>query len=155
MANFCIGLLIILALPWVFFNTSRPIIGMNNIFTTSRNQLYFSKRPTLADTYFKSAQIISDNHCSNVGLVMGEDDWEYPLWVLLQERIGKAVNFEHVDITNISKKVYSGTNPLVENICSVFSVNADPPETLMIGSIKYLRDWSSGPYNVYIRVLSP
>jgi hypothetical protein len=114
------GLLIILALPWVFFNASKPIIGMNNIFTTSRNQLYFSKRPTLADSYIKSAQIISDNHCSDVGLVMGEGDWEYPLWVLLQERIGKAVNFEHVDITNISKKIYSGINPLVEDICSVF-----------------------------------
>ena len=97
-----IVVLVLLALPWVFANTSRPLVGQSNIFNTSRIEQYFSNRPRVKNDYIKAAQAIRSKGCSHIGLYMGGDDWEYPLWVLLKEDKNDGARLEHVTVRNVS-----------------------------------------------------
>jgi hypothetical protein len=148
-ANLIVALLILTALPWVFLNTAKPIFGKNSIFTTSRIEQYFTKRPSLAGPYIESAKILSDLNCSNIGLVIGDKDWEYPLWVLMREKTDGMVRLEHVNVTNTSQQKNEDNQNGAFNPCAIFTVNADPPEAVSIGDAVYLRAWSSDPVGVY------
>jgi len=66
---------------------------------------YFRNRPDLKESYSKTARLIQGMRCKDIGLHMGEDDWEYPLWVLMQETSGHAFRIEHVDVANESSKI--------------------------------------------------
>ena len=154
-AIICMALLIVLALPWVFLNSSRPILGKNSIFTKSRTEQYFVNRPLLFAPYFESAQILSDLHCSDIGLVVGIKDYEYPLWILLRENTSEIFRIEHVNVTNISQWLYSRNYLDKLNKCALFTLNSYPTKTISIGDIVYSRMWSSAPVNLYRRTSIP
>ncbi len=94
--------LLLLSLPWVLLNRSRPMIGRENIFNSSRMSLYFANNPDLFGRYASVADALRIGRCGRVGLVMGENDWEYPLWVMLREGAHAPVLIEHVDVKNVS-----------------------------------------------------
>ena len=52
-----------------------------------RQQIYFSgSLKYLEITYRKIVNTVIDReHCHTIGLISEEDDWEYPLWVLLSQ----------------------------------------------------------------------
>jgi len=62
--------------------------------------MYFAKRPELREPFFAAADEIARDKPSTVGLVSGEDDWEYPLRVLVRNRLGEGVQFEHINVQN-------------------------------------------------------
>ena len=143
------ALLLGTSLPWVFYNTTRPILGKDNIFTTSRMEQYFTSRPSLADSYKEAVQIISELHCSDIGLIIGGDDWEYPLWVLLREKTNEIIRLEHVNVTNISQQKYDKNHIDTLSPCAIFAINADPLRQVSIGDVNYLRKWSYDSVSVY------
>jgi hypothetical protein len=149
LSNTSVVLLIIMAIPWIFLNSSRPIVGNHSILKTSRIEQYFFNQPSLARPYFESTHILADMRCSDVGLVAGPDDWEYPFWVLLQENTNKIVYIENVNVTNISQQKYDGNNN-TSNLCAIIVMNADPP-VIKIGENSYARNWSSDSVSLYIR----
>ena len=77
------------ATPWLAFNRSRPILASvaletsPSILRASRTEQYFAKRPELQTPYQSAAALLGTHHARRVGLVFTEDDWEYPLWILL------------------------------------------------------------------------
>lgn len=97
-ANAIAILLIVTSLHWVLYNKSRPLIGKVNIFNQSRVEQYFISRDYLQNSYSKVANFVGSTGCAKVGLIL-EDHWEYPFWILLQ----KNVQFEHVNVKNVSK----------------------------------------------------
>jgi hypothetical protein len=149
LANIFVALLIVTALPWALNNTSRPVIGKKSIFVTSRIEQYFSNRPSIAERYIKSAQHLLDLHCSKIGLIIGSDkwiypslgldNWEYPLWVLLREQESETVSLEHVNVTNISKLLYDENDPRL-NVCAIFAVNPNLPNSISIGDVVYWQE---------------
>lgn len=101
--------LLLAALPWAFSNVTRPLVlteGGETIFpllTVERNQLYFVNRP---DIYYQYVQIAEDMRrmkASNIGLILGGDTWEYPLWVLIKQGNPTPVRIEHVQVDNLSR----------------------------------------------------
>jgi hypothetical protein len=63
----------------------RPILPNFEVFTTSREDLYFKARPELLAGYQEFADTVNaeaDGTPLTIGLTQGYDDWEYPLWVL-------------------------------------------------------------------------
>ena len=42
--------------------------------------------------------------CQDIGLILGIDGWEYPIWVALQQYGSPSLRIRHVGITNISRK---------------------------------------------------
>lgn len=72
-----------------------------------RQQIYFSgSLKYLEITYRKIVNTVIDReHCHTIGLISEEDDWEYPLWVLLNEKTSGNFRLKHVEIKNESAKL--------------------------------------------------
>lgn len=97
--------LIIFSLPWVLDNTSRPILSKDNsIVTKDRNEQYFANTPGMYFSYRRAAEEIANSGCKDVGLVMGPNSWEYPLWALWAASKNENIRVEHVNVKNSSEQ---------------------------------------------------
>ncbi len=160
--------LILASLPWVFLNRSRPLLfevlrgqgtlfrsDFTNVFNTDRLTQTFRNRPELKEPYRGAASFVESRQCSNVGLSMGFDDWEYPFWTLLRAGPGSGYRLEHVGIDNASaKKSDAAFKP-----CALIYVQKpfgppEPPTEWLIGEKPYARQWSSDRVHVYVEVRS-
>ncbi len=104
--NAAMTILFLAALPWVFFNATRPLIGNQNIFNTGRLEQYFHNNHSLWLVYPRAANVLADYQCRQIGLYFGGGDWEYPLWVLLRQEFGSDFRIEAVNVENVSAKEY-------------------------------------------------
>jgi 4-amino-4-deoxy-L-arabinose transferase-like glycosyltransferase len=84
-----IGLLIA-AMPWVFFNNTRPLIGaqpwttrLPSILGTPSGEILFAMNLGAYDEYLEVAKTIRQSDCRDIGLVLDSHDFEYQLWWLL------------------------------------------------------------------------
>jgi len=102
--TYIIVLLVVTAQYTLFYNETRPLIGANNIFAVPRLEQYFRNRPDLQTPYRHAATLVQDKRCAEIGLWLEGDSWEYPLWVLLQDRKIDGSRIEHVRISNESVK---------------------------------------------------
>jgi hypothetical protein len=95
--------LILISLPWVFLNNSRPIIAMrtgpeplaipctdtlgctriSSIFRSSDEDIVLAKMPSLKEPITSAVKLIKDSECKQVGLRIDSHDPEYPFWWML------------------------------------------------------------------------
>ena len=89
--------------------------------------------------------------CSEVGLQLQLDDWEYPFWMLLQREGREVGRVEHVNVDNKSADAAAALDPFAP--CAIIAVysNGVSGEELTVGSQVYAREWSSGSVAVYFR----
>jgi hypothetical protein len=73
--------LFLYSLPFALDSTSRPIVSLEWKYQ-DRDQLYFKNRPYLFADYIGAVKTLRHKNDRAIGLYMGEDDWEYPFWVL-------------------------------------------------------------------------
>ncbi|MCC7202829.1 MAG: glycosyltransferase family 39 protein [Nitrospirae bacterium] len=164
-------ILILSALPWIFFNVSRPVIAPGHIvsmfpswiygsrpipltegrsiLTSDRTDQYFSIRRNLGTPYREAAAFVRSQKCRDIGLYMGGDDWEYPFWALLQADHGQKTRIEHIGVKNISAVKSSAGASFTP--CAIISVNAVPGERHIHGGNVYTLAWSMEPVSVFIR----
>lgn len=91
------------SLLWVFGSDLRPLIRQDSVLVTSRSDQYFAARPELRVPYLDATSYVRSMNPERVGYVGAADDWEYPLWVLLNQ--GKRdVRLESVEVTNASRR---------------------------------------------------
>jgi 4-amino-4-deoxy-L-arabinose transferase-like glycosyltransferase len=154
-ADFSMAALVVLALPWVFYNTTRPILGGDSIFTSDRTELYFRKQPALTDPYIAAADFLSGLDCTDIGLIIGDKRWEYPLWVLMRERSDQPIRLEHVEVRNESRQLYDESRVEKMGLCAIFFIKPDPPAVIQIGRITYRQVWLSEPITIYTRDPGP
>lgn len=155
LADFAMVILIIGSVPWVVHNASRPLVGEQSIFTTPRDQQYFANHPSLYAPYRRSAQFLSRSRCSDIGLMLGGDDWEYPFWVLLAEEGRRKIRLEHVTVANVSRMEYSKYPFQNLKPCAVIVVSHDQPSELRVGDASYSRESFADPVGVFIRKSEP
>jgi hypothetical protein len=121
--------LLALASPWLLTNTSRPLVAWPaftrnpTLFSLSRDEQYFINRSELRDRYQRAAKCLREAKCTDVGLLLGEDDWEYPLWNFTG-RDGNPVRFEHVEVDNLS--VHTPGEVRDFKPCALVTVNRNP-----------------------------
>jgi hypothetical protein len=104
LAPLAILFLFIFSLPYVFFNSTRPLIATKNdpeqfaihplpgmgttksssIFYADSQTLLFANAPDLSKPYMEITNDIRNSGCSQVGLRIDSHDLEYPFWWLLQ-----------------------------------------------------------------------
>lgn len=144
--------LMLASLSSFFLSTTKPIFSGNSIFISERNTQYFIKRPTLETPYHDAVQKVAGMKCTNIGLLIYGDDWEYPIWILSEKKFGSVVRLEHVNVTNASKRKMQSNDPGNEFIpCAIFSLDPNSaPEITVVGR-PYRREWSSSPVTIYRR----
>jgi hypothetical protein len=123
--------LVVASLPWVFLNIYRPLIGERTILNSDRDALYFIHRPTLGDAFNGAVGFLTKLHCSQIGLVLGYDDWEYPFGVFMQ-RVDANVRIQHVSVKNesailASREPFSSFTPCAIITIEGERVTASPP----------------------------
>lgn len=93
-----------LAVPPLLFNPSRPLVGETSILSTPRSSQYFANHPDVEGAYRAAVEFVRAERCLSVGLVRG-DDWEYPLWVLLDRPGSPPVRIQHVGVPNVTARL--------------------------------------------------
>jgi len=144
LANLVAVLLLLGSWPWIAHNQLRPLIGQKTIWRIERIRQYFAANPALELPYTAAAACVSGQGCKEVGLSLGGDDWEYPVWVLLP-----GVRLDHVDVKNPSAKL-SRTGVAGAEPCAILCLHCSAD-----GAVAYARRFESafryGPVYLFIR----
>jgi hypothetical protein len=139
-------LLIMGSLPYILWNRSRPILMPGNLLNTPRFQQYFFPRPDLFKAYSRVGRLVSAETCQEIGLILGIDSWEYPLWVALQQEVSPSIHIQHVNVTNISRnQPEDGSTP-----CLIIT-DRDLSEEVRVDGQDYQRFWRSSVLYMYRR----
>lgn len=141
--------LILIALPFVFFNASRPFFGEKNILKTSRNEQLFFNRTDLKESYFAAADYIKSGGCSDIGIILGESGWEYPLIELLGGKKGPGFRLEHVNIRNVSSGLYQ--DPAFDRFrpCAILTPIPTHAAAAFHNGAELPRSWSDGTVTIF------
>jgi Dolichyl-phosphate-mannose-protein mannosyltransferase len=153
-AAVAIGLVLTLAsLPWLLTNRNRPLLGDRSVLSTPRGEQYFIHRPFRREQYETAARLVRTSGCREIGIVSGEDDWEYPLWVLLDAVDGRrpAVRMEHVEVRNPSAargrvRRYRRFSP-----CLIVALDGRTSQEIEVKGAVYGRQWLLGRISVFTR----
>jgi hypothetical protein len=148
LVNIILVLSILGSVPWLLSNQTRSLTARENIINTSRNDTYFNSRPSMRKPYIGAANFIKSQGCDRVGLAIGNDDWEYPLWVLMHDN-RKPVQIEHVDVTNVSSKASKYTERAFIP-CAIFDITTNNLQQQVRANRTYIRKWSSDPVSVFM-----
>ncbi|MCB0164761.1 MAG: glycosyltransferase family 39 protein [Anaerolineae bacterium] len=116
-------LLIGQSLPFLLTNPNHPLTGPNTIFNKPRNEQYFLQAPLPAEAYTTVIQLIEQaGHCSDIGLVLPGNFWEYPFWFLLAQSAIDRPHIENVEVKNESAVLQNNRfEP-----CAVVCINCPP-----------------------------
>lgn len=136
---------------WVVsLNRSHPLVGgPGNLFRTPRQSQYFTNRPRLEGPFREVARRIRRRSFRRVGLIVGLEEWVYPLWVLLSAGDGpEIVHVPPPEGTGVPG-YFPGGSPSVRGIvctvpdCEAWMRMKDPAWTLR---------WSRGDLQWWTRL---
>lgn len=151
LVNLTCFILILVALPWVFKIQSRKLLGDKSIFVMNRIDQYFRYRSYLEGQYIRAAHYLKLKGYSNVGIIVDEDDWEYPFFVLFQDNYPRGFRIEHVNVDNASSVKY-GVHPFdnfdPDAIMVLKSYNG---KELLNKNVKYKKQWSAKPISIFVK----
>lgn len=137
-------LLIIYSGPFLLLNSSRPLLEnrsalgkrgykvinlvefykYQNIFEADRKQMYFANSKDLYPDYLASTQFLLDKNVDSVGLYLGNNDWEYPFWVLLGSlEIERGPILQHVGVENETRELKTGEQELPRYVIATKSLD--------------------------------
>jgi hypothetical protein len=95
------------SIPFLILNKTRSFVALRNdsiLSTGDRIKSYFINRPELYADYSAAARIIMDEGAEEVGLCLGYDDYEYPLFVLVGRHASQGIpRFRHIAVVDMSK----------------------------------------------------
>ena len=142
-------LLTVFALRPLTMNRLAPLVGPHTVRNTSRiHQTFqsFGNQPSQRELdYVGAAEFLRSRKCADVGVLLGWDDWEHPLWVLLENGRGRI---EHVAVTNSSARL-QGRRPAFTPCGIVVAVDT-VAETLELDGRSYCNSWSSPVLKVFL-----
>jgi hypothetical protein len=145
-----VGILFFLgAMPWLFLNDQHPWVGGYSIWHQPKPAQYFYKRPAMALPYVEIAAYLKSIGCQQIGLLIGEDDWEYPWWGLLA---GKGTRIEHVRVNNPSASL---KYPLGDfRPCGIIAIGTQASPFVTVGNSIYGAAGSISGITVFVPVHS-
>lgn len=131
-------------IPWLLGNATRPLIGNWSVFHTPRPWMYFASRPAIARDTLDAVDYLVATDKREVGLVLGGDDYEYPLWALLRQRSRGAVRIRHVNVANETATLPAPAEDFIPQ--ALVTTGPRRPVETVWGP--YSPVWSSGPLTV-------
>jgi hypothetical protein len=142
----CATAFCVLALPSLAVTWPRPLVGAYSVVTTPRDAQRFRNHPGLRPVYEAAADAVAGLRCDRVGLILGWDGWEYPLWPLLRARVGAGLRMEHVLVRNVSGRLA----PDVPHVpCALLAVGQGAGATVVWQGRTFVERWRREPVAVY------
>ncbi len=140
-AAFCL-----LAVPSLLLTWPRTLVGEGSVLTMPRVTQRFRNHPQLQPVYETAADLVRDMGCRRVGMVLDWDSPEYPLWPLLEARLGRDVRLEHALVENASARL---APPLADAPCALIVVGREPDGPLAWRGRTFVEGWRRAPVRVY------
>lgn len=140
--------LLVCALPWLFWAVPRPLLGAHSVLTTPRESQYFATNPQLEASYRAAVGFIRSRACNQVGLVWGGNDIEYPLFPLLNPSSAPPVRIEHVNVTNASQFTERTRPPFQP--CVILAYKSDASE-ITYQNTRYLKSKTWQPLSAFVQ----
>ena len=138
-----LGILVFWSLPYVFRNETRPLVGSASILRVDRSSQYFTTMPAWQAPYQNVAQFISGGACRKIGLMIGPDQWEYPLWTLTGST-RPPLEFQSVNVNNSSGGIPTSFVP-----CAVVGQPASS-NAVTVNGVVFDQALDAGPLNVFV-----
>jgi hypothetical protein len=150
------------SLPALMFNQSRELLPLfrNRPFlrdrpsylTQSALELLFFNQPQLLGPYQSAIESIARSNASQVGLILGFQSWEYPVWRMLRDsKVDHPVRIEHVNVPGTPRWPLGPFFPDVVFWSLFFSGDGEPPPTLAVDGREFVRIGPLGMAVVYAR----
>jgi len=115
-------ILFVFALMPLLLNPARPIIRHRPIWSIPREKQYFADMGAWYEPYRSAVESVAATGCRRVGIHLGENDWEHPIWVMLRNRLRDGVEIRHVAVPNQSAATASESDKAFVP-CAVISIN--------------------------------
>ncbi|MCJ7734102.1 MAG: hypothetical protein MUP11_06100, partial [Anaerolineales bacterium] len=94
-----------------------PFYTESSILRTDRVKQYFSNNISNFEDYLKVMQVVNELNPNLVGLDLGSNDWEYPIWVLSGRHASRGFpEFIHIEVEDDSKNLENPSDQLPEYI---------------------------------------
>jgi hypothetical protein len=141
--------LVLSSIPWLTGNDSKPLFSQGSIFKRPRILQYFVRQMYLFGPYVSATEVVREPFVRQIGLMMGEDSWEYPFWVLL-DPIGNNIRMEHILIRGSypnSHQAHKGFMP----DAILASTPAALPDRLVYGGASFQRVMRDRGVAVFMR----
>ena len=142
-------LLIIIALPYLFFNRSKPILGQNSIFKVPRQHQYFTNWPRLAKPFIAISKYASEQNFKDIGIFRGGDTWEYPLDIIISPSFDENIRIEDINVDNESQKYMDNSQSDFSPELIIWEGCKD--NVKMFRGNKYIRTRFFPPYAILVK----
>ena len=121
------GTLVLLAWVIILINVNKPILSSMSIFyPQDREFLHFIREEAAQSLYLDYGTIanaLKKMGCKNIGLIMGQGEAEYLLWVALNPSAGSSMRIESILVDNASANLKYPLGDFVPD--AVISINDD------------------------------
>jgi hypothetical protein len=158
-ANVVAVVLLVAAIPWVLLNQTRPLLGQygprgvintdKSIVNMDRAAGYFINFPESEEDYRGAAEFVRARGCSQIGLDMRSNDFEYQLWPMLKSKADENVRIEHVntpDYVHALSRRFLDFRP-----CAIIAFGGSGEKTRIVnGSETYDRAWQTPLVGVFV-----
>jgi len=136
------------AIPYVFRNNMRRLVSTSKqtVFNTTRMDQYFRMDSSLIPPYTSAVNAVKSMECDQIGLYMGFNRWDYPLFVLLDKAIPGGYRTEHLVIHETAPAEYP-LGPF--SPCAVIVVDYPGNKPLIINKVQYDMFQDFGKAKVY------
>lgn len=157
-----VTVLIFNSLPYVFFNSSKPVLHNpfflaftnKKIWQLERQQQYFNVRPELQKSAHDILRSAEKNSCHKIGFYIDGDSWEYPFWIMLQNssHLPQPLQFKSVGIGNKSASIAVDLQPTRQfSPCLVVVGDFNQREKLSLPEGEYYRSETSGILQIFLK----
>ena len=111
----------------------------------SKSEEYFRSNDGRYNFYYEICNTINDGHYKNIGLDVSEDTYEYPLKVMIKEK----VNIKHINVQNESNLYYDDSYVPDVVISNILNENGTSDFEKIYNNKKYTKIYSIDKYNIY------
>ncbi len=140
---------LITAVPYVVRNSTRKLISSKGtVFTIPRFKQYFANEMTPMMPYQAAVEFVLEHQCQQIGVRLGDNTWEYPLWMLLGDQKPK-VRIEQVDNTGANPANYP-LGPFHPCVIIETGRTSPPDEILNIDGTVFTKQWEKPPVKIYL-----
>ena len=123
---------------WTFNNSARPI-SLSALYDLYPRPLGYLMNIEEYQNYKAMTQMIAKANCKDVGLAVGLDSWEYPIWTMFKDH-NFSPRIEHIYVSNATAIL----QPVDFNPCAVIAEGTNP-----LLDDQYIF-FPFSPYNLYI-----
>ena len=140
--------LVLGSVPWVVANETRPLLGRASVVRVPRADQLFAARPSLREPYLRAVGWLRERDCRDVGLVIGGNEWEYPLWPLLGDA-DRPARIRHVNVANESR--FAPPADPSSAPCAVLAIGVpDAGDELVVDGRAYRQGFTDGPVRGFV-----